>query len=131
MTPPRPDDVTLSRREREIMDIIYARGEATAGEILEDLSDPPSYSAVRGLVRVLEEKGHLRHRREGVRNVYLPVRPRRVAGRSALKRTVETFFDGDVRQAVVTLLDVGSTGLSDEDRKRIEKLIGKARKEGR
>jgi BlaI family penicillinase repressor len=121
----------LSRREREIMDIVYGRGEATAGEILEGLADPPSYSAVRGLVRVLVDKGHLKTRRDGVRNVYAPTKARYAAGRSALKRTLETFFSGDVRKAVVALLDVGDTNLSRQEMDRIRRLIDEAREEGR
>jgi len=121
----------LSRREREIMDIVYARGEATAGEILEDLTEPPSYSAVRGLVRILVDKGHLKGRRDGLRNVYAPTAPRTAAGKSALKRALDTFFAGDVRKAVVALLDLGDTRLSREELARIRTLIDDARKEER
>ncbi len=122
---------SLSRRERQIMDIIYARGEATAAQVRADLADAPSYSAVRALIRILEEKGHLRHRREGVRNVYSPTKPHRHAGRSALKNVLETFYKGDVRQAVSALLDVSEASMSRSEINRIQKLIEKARKEGR
>ncbi len=121
----------LSRRERQIMDIIYARGQATAREVREDLPDPPSYSAVRALVRILEEKGHLKHRREGVRNVYLPTKAHSQAGRSALRNALHTFYSGDVRQAFSALLDVSDAELSRGDIERIQKLIDRARKEGR
>ena len=130
MTPPRPDDVTLSRREREIMDIIYARGEATAGEILEDLSDPPSYSAVRGLVRVLEEKGHVRHDAEGLRYVYSPKVPRSTARRSALTHLVDTFFDGSTEKVVAALLGSDGGQVSDDELARIADMVAKAQDEG-
>jgi predicted transcriptional regulator len=129
MTPPNPDG--LSRREREILDIVFARGEATAAEVREDMADAPSYSAVRAQVRVLEEKGHLRHRRDGVRNVYRPTRTRRTAGRSAMKRALETFFGGDVHSAVNALLDVSGGQLSPAARERLRRSIEAAREEGR
>ena len=121
----------LSRREREILDIVYARASATAGEIREAMREPPGYSAVRGLVRVLEQKGHLEHRREGVRNVYEPTRPHRTAGRRAMKRALETFFHGDVRQAMRALIDVSDAPLADAEVKRLEALIEEARDDGR
>ena len=124
-----PKEPALSRREREILDIIYARGRATAAEVQEALDQAPSYSAVRGLLRVLEEKGHLQHQKKGVRNVYEPTKGHRSAGRSALKRTLDTFFKGDVRQAVVALLDVGDATLSRDEIKRIEEAIRRAEKE--
>ena len=96
----RRPEAPLSRREREILDIVYAKGAATAREVRDALADPPSYSAVRGLVGVLERKGHLVHQREGVRNVYRPTRAHDQAGRSAMKRALDTFFFGDVRSAV-------------------------------
>jgi predicted transcriptional regulator len=121
----------LSRREREMMDILYRRGQATAAEIHASLADPPSYSAVRALLRVLEEKGHIRHREKNLRYVYLPVVPREKASRSAVAHLLDTFFDGSAEQAVATLLDVSAQKLSDEDFERLSALIEKARKEGR
>ena len=121
----------LSRRERELLDIVYGRGEATAVEVREDMQDAPSYSAVRGLIRVLEEKGHLRHRRVGVRNVYRPTRAPRNAGRRAMKRALETFFRGDVHSAVSALLDVSKDQLSPEEHGRLLELIESTRQRGR
>ena len=132
MTPaqPTPND-PLSRREREILDLVYARGEATAAEVQADMADPPSYSAVRGLIRVLVEKGHLRTRKEGVRNVYRPTRSKRVAGKRALARAVDTFYGGDALDAVAALLDVTRNGLDAAERERLLALVENARKEGR
>jgi BlaI family transcriptional regulator, penicillinase repressor len=125
MTPPDP----LSRRERQIMDVIYARGQATAAEVIEALPDPPSYSAIRALLRILEEKGHLRHLQDGPRYVFVPVVPRDRARRSALKNLVRTFFDGSAAQAAAALID--QSRLSPEEFDRLRDLIEKARKEGR
>jgi predicted transcriptional regulator len=121
----------LSRRERQIMDVIYRRGQATAAEVLEDLPDPPSYSAVRAMLRVLEEKGHLRHEQQGPRYVFLPTVPRDQARRSALQQLVHTFFDGSTEQAVAALLDQSDRTLSDAELARLARLIAQARKEGR
>jgi predicted transcriptional regulator len=121
----------LSRREREIMNVIYRAGRASAADVLEQLADPPSYSAVRALLRVLEEKGHLRHEEDGPRYVFLPTVPRERAGQSALKQLLHTFFDGSTEQAVAALLDLSSTRLSDEELGRLGRLIADARKEGR
>lgn len=120
---------TLSRRERQIMDIVYARGQATAAEVAEALPDPPSYSAVRALLRILEQKGHLRHEADGPRYVFLPTVPRDRARRSAMKNLVRTFFDGSAAQAAAALLDTAR--LSDDDVTRLSALIERARKEGR
>ncbi|MCP3916616.1 MAG: BlaI/MecI/CopY family transcriptional regulator [bacterium] len=128
---PRNHEQPLSRREREILDIVYARDRATAAEIQDALREAPSYSAVRALVRILEEKGHLRHEREGVRNVYEPTRNHAKAGRSAMKRALDTFFGGDVGEAMSALLDASDTRLSRGETKRLEELIRKARGEGR
>ena len=122
-------DRHLSRRERQIMDVVYQRGRATAAEVLDALPDPPSYSAVRALLRVLEEKGHLRHRRDGARYVFLPTVPRETARRSALARVVRTFFGGSAEAAVAALIDQSS--LSDADLDRLRDLIDRARQEGR
>lgn len=100
-------------------------------EIRSDMQDPPSYSAVRGLVRILEEKGHLRHRREGVRNVYRPTRDRRVAGKKAMKRALETFFEGDLHSAVSALLHVSTGTLSRDAKERLLAMVEEAKKEGR
>ena len=119
----------LSRRERQILDILYAKGSATTAEVKETLPDPPSYSAVRALLRILEEKGHARHETRGTRYVYVPSVPRENARNSALTRIVQTFFEGSAAQAAAALVDSGS--LSDEDLTRLSALIDRARKEGR
>jgi predicted transcriptional regulator len=111
------------------MDVIYARGQATAADVVTDLPDAPSYSAVRALLRILEEKGHLRHQQEGTRYIYLPMVPRDRARRSAMRNLVRTFFDGSAAQAAAALLDQAK--LSDEEFDRLAALIAKARKEGR
>ena len=121
----------LSRREREIMDVIYRTGRATAAEVLDQLADPPSYSAVRALLRVLEDKGHLRHEEDGPRYVFVPTVPRERARASALRQLLHTFFDGSTEQAVAALLDLSSTRLSDAELARLSQLIADARKEGR
>jgi predicted transcriptional regulator len=120
----------LSRRERQIIDILYRRGRATAVEVMEDLAGDPSYSTVRTQLRVLEEKGHVRHDDDGQRYVYSPAVPRRTVRKSALKHLVETFYEGSVEQAVAALLGGDGSRLSDEQLDRIEDLIRKARKEG-
>ena len=122
---------TLSRRERQIMDIIYQRSRATAAEVMEDLPDPPSYSAVRALLRVLEEKGHVRHKQDGPRYVFLPTVPRDRARQSALKQVVGTFFEDSAEQAVAALLDMTGKDMSDAELDRLAELIEEARKEGR
>lgn len=121
----------LSRRERQIMDIIYQRGQATAAEVLENLPDPPSYSAVRAMLKVLEDKGHLRHKQQGPRYVFLPRVSREKAKRSAVKHLLQTFFDGSAENAVATLLDVSGSDLSNSDLDRLNNLISQAKKEGR
>jgi predicted transcriptional regulator len=121
----------LSRRERQIMDAVHARGSATAAEVLEALPDPPSYSAVRALLRILEEKGHVKHHRAGARYIYRPTESRERARRSALKRVVTTFFQGSISQAMAALLDNAGTRLSHEEAQRLERMIKQARKEGR
>ena len=127
----RPAHDTLSRRERQIMDVVYRLGRATAAEVRQGLPDPPSYSAVRALLRILEEKGHLRHEQDGPRYVFLPTVPRDKARRSALRQLVQTFFEGSTAQAVAALLDAPDAQLSDEDLDRLAGLIDQARKEGR
>jgi len=118
---------TLSRRERQIMDVLYARGSATAAEVQEALPDPPSYSAVRALLRILEAKGHIRHSQEGPRYIYVPQVPRDRARRSALKRLVSTFFEGSAAQAAAAL--IGTERLSKAELARLSSIIEKARRE--
>ena len=120
----------LSRRERQIIDILYRRGRATAAEVMEELPADTTYSTVRTQLRVLEEKGHVRHEQDGQRYVYNPAVPRGTVRRSALKHLVETFFDGSVEQTVAALLGGDASRLTDEQLDRIEDLIKKARKEG-
>ena len=120
----------LSRRERQIMDILYQMGRATAGEIHAAMPDPPSYSAVRAKLRVLEEKGHIRHEEEALRYVYLPVVARDSARRSALRHLVTTFFGGSVEDTVAALLDLSTANLKPEDLDRVSKLVEQAKKEG-
>lgn len=127
----RTDRPNLSRRERQIMDILYRRGRASASEIHAAMPDPPSYSAVRATLRILEEKGHVRHEEEGLHYVYVPTLAREKATRSALKHLLDTFFDGSPEKAVVALLDASASELSQEELDRIAALIEKARKEGR
>ena len=124
-------ELHLSRRERQIMDVLHARREATAAEVLAALPNAPSYSAVRALLRILEAKGHARHRRQGTRYVYLPRVSRESASRSALKRVVATFFQGSVAQTVSALLENSDADLSDEDLHQLQQFIQKVRKEGR
>ena len=121
----------LSRRERQIMDIIYEMNEATVAHVLERIPNPPSYSSVRALLRVLEGKGHLVHKQEGPRYVYSPTLPREEARRNALKHVMKTFFDGSTEDIVAALLNISEDTLSEIDYKRLSELIKKARKEGR
>jgi predicted transcriptional regulator len=119
---------SLSRRERQLLDILYAKGRATAAEIHAALPDPPSYSSVRALLRILEEKGHARHEVDGQRYVFLPSLPRHRARRSALRHLLQTFFDGSTGDAVVALLDSDTSTLTPEQLSRIEVLIDRAKK---
>jgi BlaI family transcriptional regulator, penicillinase repressor len=121
----------LSRRERQIMDVLYRLGRATAAEILENIPDPPGYSAVRAMLRVLEEKKHIRHEEKDLRYVFIPVVTRDKARRSAVRHLLDTFFEGSPEQAVATLLDVSGRTLSSEEFDRLSALIEKARLEGR
>src|SRR3954467_13076656 len=120
----------LSRRERQIMDILYRRGRATASNVMADLPGDPSYSTVRTQLRVLESKGHVRHEEEGLRYVYLPAVARHAARRSALRHLVETFFEGSSEKAVAALLGGEGSRLSEDELNRIADLVAKARKEG-
>ena len=125
------DQPHLSRRESQIMEIVYRAGRATAAEVHERLPDPPSYSAVRALLRVLEEKGHLRHEQMGPRYVFLPTVPRERAREHALERLVGTFFGGSPEGAMAALLDLGGEELDREALDRLAERIEKAREEGR
>lgn len=125
----KPDPLT--RREREIMDILHRRGRATAHEVMAELADPPSYSAVRTFLRLLEERGHVRHEQDGPRYVYTPTVARRDAQRSALAHLVDTFFDGSIEDAVATLVESSKPKLSAQELDRIAALVAKAKKEGR
>ncbi len=120
----------LSRRERQIIDILYSHGRATAAEVQAALPDPPSYSAVRAMLRILEEKGHVRHEQDGPRYVYLPTVARDNAKRSALRHMLQTFFDGSAEQAISALLDDSSARLSERELDRLARMIEHARKGG-
>jgi predicted transcriptional regulator len=121
---------TLTRRERHIMDILFRLGRATAEEVMHAMPGGPSYSTVRTQLRVLEEKGHVRHEEHGRRYVYLPAVPRATVRKSALRHVVETFYDGSVEKVVAALLGGDASRLSDEELDRISQLVRKARKEG-
>src|SRR5580700_3405788 len=125
----RKPSQTLSRRERQMMDILYRRGRATAAEIHRELPDPPSYSAVRAKLRVLEDKGHVRHEEQALRYVYLPTLARDAARRSALRHMVSTFFEGSVEETVAALLDLSAANLSKQDLDRISNIIDAAKSE--
>jgi BlaI family transcriptional regulator, penicillinase repressor len=126
----KPVHAALTRRERQIMDILYRRGRATAVEVMDDLPGNPSYSTVRTQLRVLESKGHIRHEEDGVRYVYIPEVPRHAARKSALRHLVETFFDGSTEKVVGALLGGEAARLSDEELERIAAMVAKAKKEG-
>jgi predicted transcriptional regulator len=121
----------LSRRERQIMDIVYRLGRATVGEVMEQLSGDPAYSTVRAQLRVLEGKGHLRHEEHGLRYVYLPSLPRHMVRQSALKHLIDTFFEGSAGKAVAALLGKEGFKISEDELERISELIEKAKKEDR
>lgn len=125
----KPTHQTLSRRERQIMDILYQRNRATAAEIHAALPDAPTYSAVRAKLRVLEEKGHIRHEEESLRYVYIPTTPRDAARRSALRHMISTFFEGSVEQAVAALLNLSDANLTPAHLDRIQSIIDQAKKE--
>jgi predicted transcriptional regulator len=128
MTLPHPH---FSRRERQIMDILYRKGSATVAEVLETIANPPGYSAVRALLRILEQKGHVRHEEHAGKYVFLPTVHREKAKRSAIRHLVQTFFDGSSQEAVAALLDESSSKLSDAELDRLQSLIDKARKGGK
>jgi predicted transcriptional regulator len=120
----------LTRRERQIMDILYRRGRATAVEVMDDLSGDPNYSTVRTQLRVLESKGHVRHEEDGLRYVYMPALTRRAARKSALRHLVETFFEGSTEKVVGALLGGEGARVSEAELERIAELVAKAKKEG-
>ncbi|HEX2328375.1 MAG TPA: BlaI/MecI/CopY family transcriptional regulator [Candidatus Angelobacter sp.] len=121
----------LGRRERQIMDVIYRHGRASVNEVLAELPDPPTYSAVRGMLRLLEEKGFLRHEQEGLKYVYLPADDTRQVRANALRHMVTTFFGGSPEQAVAALIEMGDTRLSSKDKQHLLHMIKKAQQEGR
>lgn len=120
----------LSRRERQIIDILYTQGRATAADVQAALPDPPSYSAVRAMLRILEEKGHIRHEQDGPRYIYLPTVALGSAQRSALHHMVHTFFEGSAEQAISALLDDSSSRMSEVELDRLARLIDQARRTG-
>jgi BlaI family penicillinase repressor len=126
----KPLHTGLSRRERQIMDILYRHGRATAADVMAELPGEPSYSTVRTQLRVLEQKGHVRHEEQGLRYIYAPAVPRAAARKSALRHVVDTFFDGSAEKVVAALVGGEATRLSDEELDRIADLVTKARKEG-
>jgi predicted transcriptional regulator len=121
----------LSRRERQIMDVVYQLGEAAVGDVRQQLPDPPSYSAVRAQMRILEEKGHLRHRQGGARYLYRPTVSRARARRSALRRVLSHFFAGSREELVAALLQDGDARPSDEELDKLAEVVARARREGR
>ncbi len=126
-----PSPAKLTRRERQIMDVLYQRGHATVSEVLDGIPDPPSYSAVRATLGVLESKGHVRHKQEGPRYVYLPAVPTEKARRAALEHVLNTFFEGSAEQAVVALLQMSETELAGDVVDRLTERIEQAKREGR
>lgn len=126
---PQPH-LDLSRRERQIIDILYAQGRATAAEVQAALPEPPSYSAVRAMLRILEDKGHVRHEQDGPRYIYKPTVARDNAKKSAMRHMLQTFFDGSAEQAISSLLDDHSARLSEAELDRLANLIDRARKTG-
>ena len=125
------DEKALSRRERQIMDVVYAKGESTAAQVVAALPDPPSKTSIRTLMTILERKGHLKHREQGNAYVYVPTNPRQQAAKSALRRVLQTFFAGSLEQAVATHLADDQSHIDEAELKRLAKLIQQAKKEGR
>jgi predicted transcriptional regulator len=121
----------LTRREREIMDIVYRLGRASAQDVLNNLAEPPSYSAVRALLRLLEERGHVKHVEEGARYVYLPAVARGEARKKAIAHVVSTFFGGSVEQAMLTLVESSRAKLSKDELDRLAEIVEQARQEGK
>lgn len=128
---PKKPQLHLTRREGQAMDVVYRLGEASAAEVLERVDDPPSYSAIRSTLNILEEKGLVKHKMDGQRYVYYPVFEREKASRAALKRLLDTFFGGSPERAMATLLDMSSSRVSAGELQRLSNMIAHARKEGR
>jgi predicted transcriptional regulator len=128
---PKDAPTALSRRERQVMDILYRRGEATVAEVMADLPDPPTYSAVRSILRILMEKGMISHREDGPRYVYLPAVNTDRAADDAMKHVIRTFFDGSAQQAVAAVLRMSDAKLTDEEIAALSERIAKARVSGR
>ena len=126
-----PTPLDLGRRERQIMEAVYARGEASVSEVLAALHDPPSYSAVRAVLNALADKGHLRRKKAGKKFLYLPAVPREKVRRSALRRMLDTFFGGSTVEVVASLIEMDRVTLSSKDLKRLSRMSEEARKEGR
>jgi predicted transcriptional regulator len=126
---PKPTQSNLTRRERQVMDILYRLGNANAGEVMKELSGNPSDSTVRTLLRILEDKGHVKHEEEGLRYVYSPKVPRSAVRQSALKHLMDTFFDGSTEKVVAALIGAEGSRLSREELRRIARLVEKAEKE--
>jgi len=127
----KPSKPTLSRREREVMDVLYRLGEATVAEVMEEMAAPPTYSAVRSTLRILEDKGHIAHREDGPRYVYAPAVGREKARRAALDHLVDTFFEGSAEQALATLLRRSDLEMSESQIERLARAIRRAGEEGR
>lgn len=127
----KKDSTKLGRRERQILEIVFQLGEASVGDVLEQMADPPAYDSVRTMLRLLESKGYVKHRSEGNKYVYTPTQSRNVASRSALTHLMTTFFRGSMVDTMAAALDLKSDDLSDEELSQLESLIAQARKEGR
>lgn len=120
----------LGRRERQIMDVLFRRGRASASDVLQELPDPPSYSSVRSMLRLLETKGHVRHEWEGPRHIYLPTKGRGKVQRSAAKHILETFFNNSMETAVAAMLGATDKPISREELERLAQLVERARRKG-
>jgi predicted transcriptional regulator len=125
-----PRGTDLSRRERQVMDILYRVGKATAADVLAGLPDPPSYSAVRAMLRILEEKGHIRHEQDGPRYVFVPTVKRDTAQRSALRHVINTFFDGSASQVMAALFELSARELDADELAQLRRLVDKAKRRG-
>jgi BlaI family transcriptional regulator, penicillinase repressor len=126
----RKSQLYLARRERQILDTLYRVGEATVAGVLAHMPDPPSYSCVRSLLRILERKGHVKHKKQGARYVYVPAQSREKARRTALEHVVKTFFDGSTEHAVAALLDISGVDVTTDGFDRIAQMVEVARKDG-
>lgn len=124
---PRMIGSGLSRREREIIDVLYKLGKATAMDVMNEMPDPPSYSAVRSILRILEEKGHIQHEEDGKRYLYLPTQPQQTAAKSAIQQVIQTFFGGSIEQAVKTFISDKDTNISEDELNRLANMIEEAR----